>query len=1571
MMSVRKLFFAVLLMVPVLGQAQLTNFSQNIDFNTANQGMWGPVIGSFTLDEEITLFNVPWDVSWDTGNSAIVSILGQQFGGSFNGNFSGVIGSEVRLEGFTTGEVDIDYPIEVDIDYSQDDSYDPGDQVRINTDFDVRPGYDVETRYPSAGEFFWDIYFQMAAGANAQLCVFGCTTFPIIPQFDTGLQTLNMVTVSGSGASTNGNGAGIWFLGPGDPSTATALNPGLGPWPYSLEPQTSGPYNTTTLGVTWVPWQCYVSTWPAELPGAFGLSGELTLPFVPDAPETLTGTTLTSIEDSTYFTIQLELFQMIGGILSSVPEPTLNTVGNVLSNLTGSQSLGPAEIEWTFFTAFFQGDITNKQRFTFNPTVSGLFEFPVAVDYEVRDSTNTLVSSGNSSMVNVELGQDILYDFPCYYDEMEINQIYSIDGQFRNRTYDSVAFSFNMSALAFSLEVPEITITPEINVPEICIPVPYPCPTWSNPFRWCTSTVCTPAFTIPAVVFPALNIDIGPVWETSIPIGSFQYDWFDQTWSMPGFTDQPGQPFTMRAYDYNVTSSHVDNNCFGDSLGTVTVNIDAESHATNYVYSWTNGVTTTTALSTQTQTGLPAGNYNVSIIDNNGCQLFTGQTIEDPEDLSLLFNTTDITCNGANDGTVTVIAQGGVGTLNYDIGGASQTSPVFNGLAAGTYTLTVTDANACSKSTTFSIDEPAILVQSGIVTDVNCNAGSDGAIDVSVGGGTLPYSYSWSNGATTEDLSNQMAGTYTLTVTDGRSCTSAVPYTINEPANPVALSATFTDVNCFDGGDGSIDVTTTGGTPGYIYVWTSNNQGVLPFTTEDLTNLSADTYTVIATDANGCSEQLVQVIGEPAAPLSSSPVLVDILCFGDATGSIDPVISGGTMAYSYNWSNGATSATLTGITAGTYTLDVTDANGCTDQYSYTLTEPAAALAVTLTETDVLCFGDATGAVDADVTGGTTPYGFAWNNGATTEDISNLTAGIYDITVTDANACVATASVTVDQPAAPLALSTTAVDVDCFGNSTGSIDLTVTGGTAGYDYYWSNGGFLVLSDTSQDLTNLPADDYTVIVTDANGCQETITTTVAEPSAPLALSGIVDDVNCFGVSDGAIDATITGGTVTYTYNWSNGATTEDINSIPAGTYTLTVTDANGCTISETFDVTQPAAPLNIELFATPVDCNGDNTGEIDATVTGGTMPYDYLWSNGEVTSDIENIPAGIYTLTVTDAQGCIAFTGTTVEEPAALTITPVITDASCYGYSDGQIQINVAGGVQPYYFNWGNQNEILLNNPSETITGLSASDYFVRVRDENGCITEQTLTVGEPTPFVATSVVTDALCNGSPDGTIDMTIVGGTTPYTYQWSDGQTVEDPINLTSGYHTYEFTDDQGCVISDSVYVGQPDEIQVTYFIDPVSCIDQSDASIDVTTFGGTEPYTFLWTTGATSEDVTDLPPGTYDLTITDDNLCVQTFTFNVEMNLMECLIVPNTFTPNGDNYNDTWVIGNIDLYPEVTVKVFNEWGNEIFSSIGTYDPWDGTHRGNALPAGVYYYIIVLNNDEDNKYTGTISIVR
>ena len=900
-----------------------------------------------------------------------------------------------------------------------------------------------------------------------------------------------------------------------------------------------------------------------------------------------------------------------------------------------------------------------------------------------------------------------------------------------------------------------------------------------------------------------------------------------------------------------------------------------------------------------------------------------------------------------------------------------ETNDSINSLAAGTYTLTVTDDKGCIEQVTVTIGQPNVLGQVGAVTDVNCFGDATGIIDVDVFGGVLPYVYSWDSGQTSEDLSLISAGTYTLTLLDGNDCESILPYNVGQPIAPLTLSSAAIDVACNSDFTGSIDLTTLGGTAGYTYQWSTGLGIVLPYTSEDIVNIPADNYTVLVTDFRGCEETITQLVDEPIAPLSDGPVLVDILCFGDVTGSINPNISGGTASYSYLWSNGFTGPIATGLASGVYSLTVTDGAGCADTYTYTLSQPSAPLSLTLSGENILCFGDATGSTSSEVAGGTPGYSFLWSNTGTSSSISNLIAGNYSLTITDSNGCSINDDITLLEPLAPLALSSLVTEVDCFGNNSGSIDLTVVGGTAPYLQYWSNGGGIVLTDTTEDISSQFADDYEVLVTDDNGCTLSLISTISEPVAPLAISGIVNDANCYGLNDGAIDITVTGGTINYTYSWSSGQTTEDISGVLAGQYIFTVTDLSGCVETMTFNIAEPIAPLVVTTFPKDVLCNGGNDGELESNVTGGTLPYSYLWSNGEGTEEIYGITAGPYTLTITDDQGCVSFTGAVVNEPTALVVLPTVLDASCFSYSDGEITIDISGGVEPYYFNWGNQNEILLNNPSETITGLIAEDYFIRVRDENGCILEQTVSVGEPQPFIAIPDVFDVLCNGGNDGSIDLAVIGGTIPYSTVWSDGQVTEDAVNLAAGVYIYEITDDQLCIISDSIEVTEPSLIQISYDLVPVSCIDQTDASIFVTPYGGTVPYSYLWSTGSTDLNAEELAPATYDITITDDHFCSQVFSFEITMNFAECVVIPNTFTPNGDHYNDTWVLGNIDLYPGVSVKIFNKWGNEVFTSIGTYSPWDGTQYGNPLPSEVYYYIITLGNDEQNEYTGTVTIIR
>jgi large repetitive protein len=333
------------------------------------------------------------------------------------------------------------------------------------------------------------------------------------------------------------------------------------------------------------------------------------------------------------------------------------------------------------------------------------------------------------------------------------------------------------------------------------------------------------------------------------------------------------------------------------------------------------------------------------------------------------------------------------------------------------------------------------------------------------------------------------------------------------------------------------------------------------------------------------------------------------------------------------------------LVAGTYSVTVTDTNGCTATTSATITEPAVALALSTTQVNVLCNGNNTGSLDLTVSGGTATYTYLWSNSSTIEDPQNLITGTYSVTVTDANGCTSTTNATITEPAVALALNTTQVNVLCNGNNTGSIDLSVTGGTSPYTYLWSN------NSTIQDPLTLLAGTYSVTVTDSNGCTATTSATITEPSAVLALSTTQVDVLCNGNNTGSIDLSVTGGTSPYTYLWSNNATIQDPLNLVAGTYSVTVTDTNGCTATTSATITEPAVALALSTTQVNVLCNGNNTGSIDLSVTGGTAPYSYLWSNNSTIQDPLNLVAGTYSVTVTDASGCTATTSATIIQPAA--------------------------------------------------------------------------------------------------------------------------------------------------------------------------------------------------------------------------------------------------------------------------------------------------------------------------------
>ncbi|NDA88453.1 MAG: hypothetical protein EBY14_13225 [Betaproteobacteria bacterium] len=354
-------------------------------------------------------------------------------------------------------------------------------------------------------------------------------------------------------------------------------------------------------------------------------------------------------------------------------------------------------------------------------------------------------------------------------------------------------------------------------------------------------------------------------------------------------------------------------------------------------------------------------------------------------------------------------------------------------------------------------------------------------------------------------------------------------------------------------------------------------------------------------------------------------------CFGNSTGSVNLTVSGGTAPYTYLWNTGGTVEDPVNMPAGSYSVVVTDANGCTATTSVTISQPQGALVLSTTKVDVLCFGNSTGSINLTVTGGTAPYTYAWSNNTTQEDPQNLAAGTYTVTVTDANGCTAQTSVTITQPQAGLALSTTQVNVLCFGNNTGSINLTVTGGTPVYTYAWSN------NTTQEDPQNLASGSYTVTVTDANGCTAQTSVTITQPATALSVSATPQNILCLN-GTGAVTSTPVGGVPPYTYSWTNNATTQNITGMQAGTYTVTVMDANGCTANATATVGTSLSPIPVQILnltgTTILTCTNPS---ITLQATGGVT---YNWTGGATPQNATNAitTPGTYTVNMIDPNGC---------------------------------------------------------------------------------------------------------------------------------------------------------------------------------------------------------------------------------------------------------------------------------------------------------------------------------------------
>ncbi len=891
--------------------------------------------------------------------------------------------------------------------------------------------------------------------------------------------------------------------------------------------------------------------------------------------------------------------------------------------------------------------------------------------------------------------------------------------------------------------------------------------------------------------------------------------------------------------------------CNGGNTGAI--NLTPSGGSPGYTFNWGGGITT------EDRTGLTAGTYSVTITDANGCtRTVSGITVTQPTVLSGTTVVTNVACNGNTTGAINLTPTGGTGPYTFNWGGGI-TSEDRTGLAAGTYSVTITDANGCTGTVSpIVVTQPTVLSGTTVVTNVACNGNTTGAINLTPTGGTGPYTFNWGGGITTEDRTGLAAGTYSVTITDANGCTGTVSPTVTQPAAAVSGTTVITNVACFGGNNGAINLTPTGGVGPYTFNWGGG------ITTEDRTALTAGTYSVTITDANGCTGTISPiVVTQPTAAVTGTTIVTNIACFGGTTGSINLTPTGGTGPYTFNWGGGITTEDRTGLTAGTYSVTITDANGCTGTVSPTVTQPASVLGGTTVVTNVACFSGTTGAINLTPTGGTGPYTFNWGGGITTEDRTGLAAGTYSVTITDNNGCTATVNgITVTQPAAAVSGTTVVTNISCNGGTNGAINLTPTGGSGPYTFNWGGG------ITTEDRTGLAAGTYSVTITDANGCAGTVSgITITEPAnALLALPVSQTNVACNGSATGSATVSASDGTPGYTYSWTpSGGTAATASGLTAGTYTVTVTDANGCQATQSFTITEPAnALLALPVSQTNVACNGAATGAATVSASDGTPGYTYSWApSGGTAATASGLTAGTYTVTVTDANGCQATQSFTITEPTAIsTATGTQTNVSCNGGTNGTASVTPSGGAPGYTYSWspsGGTNAIA--------TGLAAGTYTVTVTDANGCTATRDYTLTEPTAIsTATGSQTNASCNGETNGSASVTPSGGTPGYTYSWSpSGGTAATATGLAAGTYTVTVTDANGCTATRNYTLTEPAAIDATITLTgEVLTANQAGA-----TYQWFEcPNTLL--SGETNQSFSPTASGDYKVTITLDGCSV-----------------------------------------------------------------------------------------------------
>jgi len=949
--------------------------------------------------------------------------------------------------------------------------------------------------------------------------------------------------------------------------------------------------------------------------------------------------------------------------------------------------------------------------------------------------------------------------------------------------------------------------------------------------------------------------------------GTLTYSWSHN----PGLNASTANGLTAGSYTVTVSDG---NNCTAVQTATITnipgpvintmtptnatcgnangnISVTASGGTGALTYAWSHNA----VLNNPNATGLNTGSYTVTVTDANNCT--TSQTVSiinlagPTLAVSNIFNAA---C-GLSNGEATVSVSGGTAPITY----SWSQNPALNNstasnLAAGSYTVTATDANGCQAILPIGIaNEGAPTVTLNSSTNATCG-GTNGAISVSASGGTGVLNYTWShNGALNSgDATNLGAGNYFVTVTDENNCIDVEAIVITNIPGPTLSVTGITAANC-GGPTGSITVSPAGGTAPLTYSW-SHNGGL---NSPNATGLVPGLYTVTVTDSNLCVFTIDATVVATPVPTLLVTAENPASC-GQSNGSATVSASGGVGPYNYSWShNLALNANAaSNLATGAYTVTVTDNNGCTASVAVNVPTLNAAVLNLVSTVNSTC-GIDNGTATISATGGNGAITYAWshNIGLNSTNATGLAPGNYTVSATDATGCLTTLDLSVSADQVP-SVSVTGVNPTTCGNDNGSILVSASGGIGTISYSWSHNPGL----NNPNPTNLPSGTYTVTVTDGNGCEATISADVASSPAPTA--SITPAATTCGLDNGTAAASSTGITGP-AYSWSNGMNTQNLSNLAAGIYTVTITGTDGCTA--TASATVDTSPLPTASAAPVATTCGLDNGSIAASSTDITGPT-YNWSNGLTTQTISNIPAGNYTVTVSGG-GCSATASATVDVSALPTanLTPVAT--TC-GINNGSLSVTSTGITLPSY-SW---SPAIAGNPQNP-TGLAPGSYSVTVTGTDGCTATQTATIAASTaPVLSTGTVNPASC-GQTDGSASVSVTGGTAPYTYSWSQNPGLDNPnaTGLGVGSYSVTVTDANGCTDNHSLNVTSLNGPQLTLVGTTPALCGQNTGTVTFSSSGGTGALTYTWShdPSLNSLTATDLPGGTYTITVTDLNNC------------------------------------------------------------------------------------------------------